>query len=119
MNYFDLFTLTRVVLVLRAPLSARTMWWRRVGPRISLAVAAVAFASVPLILWMQSHSELPNGRPDSPFLFTAVLVGLIALFGAIGHWRVLDYQRCRRNYFWYGGAHRQFLDQLPQWPGID
>jgi hypothetical protein len=119
-NYFDLFTLTRVVFVLRAPLSARTMWWRRVGPRIALAVAAIAFACVPLLLWMDLRSEPPYHRPaDSPFLFVAVVVGLIAVLGAIGHWRVLDYQRYQRNYFWFAGAHRKFLEKLPPWPGVD
>lgn len=124
-SFVDFSTLSRIKFTLRAPLSARSMWWRSNGPRISLVVAAIAFACVPLLLSLvQSAYEPPYRtplleRPYGSVLVGAVAVGLIAVLHALSYWRLLEFQRFQRDYFWFTGAHRRFLEQLPPWPGID
>jgi hypothetical protein len=122
--FFDFSTLSRIRFTLRAPLSARAVWWRRIGPRIALAVAAVAFACVPLAIWLAPRVGQPGratyGFPfDRPLIFVAAVVGLIAVFMALGGWRLLELHRHQRGYFWFTGARGKFLDYLPRWPGLE
>jgi hypothetical protein len=121
---FDFSTLSRIRFTLRVPLSARAIWWQRIGPRIALVVAAVAFACVPLAIWLAPRVGPPGratyGSPfDRPIIFVAAVVGLIACLIAVSGWQLLAFHRHQRGYFWFGGAWGKFLDHLPRWPGFD
>jgi hypothetical protein len=124
-GFFDFSSLSRIRFTLRAPLSARAVWWRRVGPRIALVVAAVAFACVPLVLCLAPHSgrvyflDSFGNTSDRLMIFTAAIVGLIACLFALSGWRLLEFHRHQRGYFWFTGARGRFLDHLPRWPGFD
>jgi len=114
-TWFDLLPMHGRLFTMRVPLSKSSLWGRRQGTWISIGVAAIAFAILPVLV------GLP--LPTTPLLhqslvYVDVIVGLIAVFCAITCWHILGMCRMKRDYFWFAGAHRRFLEQLPPWPGI-
>lgn len=101
--------------MVRVPLSQRSLWERRYGTRIAVGVAVAAFAILPVLIRLESLTISLHRS----VVLVDVVVGLIAVLCAIGCWHIVGVCRVKRDYFWFAGAHRRFLDQLPSWPGID
>lgn len=57
--------------------------------------------------------------PDLPFDWLLLPVAVVGATGlVVAHYsRLLRFQKARGDYLWLHGAHQQFLEHLPTWPG--
>jgi hypothetical protein len=112
---FDLYLMGSAKFTLRVPISARTAWLRVYGTGIAVAAATAAFLPIPILIFWETRPSPAWGV----FALVTGAAGLMAILQAISFRQMLSFCRVKRDYFWFAGAHRRFLAQLPPWPGLD
>lgn len=110
----DMLILGQTKTVFRVPLSSRTQWMRSYGAAIALALAIYAMVMVPFT-W---GAGPPPRQPLGLFTGACIVTALICVLQAIMLRQVISFVRLKGNYFWFAGAHRRYLAQLPPWPGL-
>jgi hypothetical protein len=110
----DMLNLGQTKTVFRVPLSARARWMRSYGASFALVLAVIAAVLIPFT-WAVGPPPL---EPLGLFTGTCIVTALICVLQAIMLRQVISFVRLKGSYFWFSGAHRRFLAQLPPWPGL-
>ena len=102
----------RLRMTMQVPLTRQWVYWHTRGPLIMFALATVLGLGAVLSMLLQFN--LSEGATAVLLIALGMTAFTFVLIG-ISFMRLLEFVRVKGNYFWFRGAHRKFLDQLPPW----